>query len=152
MKLQNSILATRPYRASSQNIPPHSTYEIIITQQNPDVPDVEISPSRARTLYVQDVPGVKVTTSGVTSLADAESKTSYTHGSNSQRFRSYEVWKKLERKEEHFAFIDYYFLLLLISYRFVVQHELNVRSVIHLLKILYSVRFAMVAESGAAEV
>jgi len=26
-----------------------------------------------------------------------------------------EVWKKLERKEEHFAFIDYYFLLLLIS-------------------------------------
>ena len=56
-------------------------------------------------IYVQGVPGVKVTTSGVTSLADAESKTSYTHGSNSQRFRSYEVWKKLERKEEYFAFI-----------------------------------------------
>ena len=73
--------------------------------------------------FIQGVPGVKVTTSGVTSLADAESKTSHTHGSNSQRFRSYEVWKKLERKEEHFAFIDYYFLLLLISYRFVVQHS-----------------------------
>jgi len=70
----------------------------------------------------QGVLGVKVTTSGVTSLADAESKTSYTHGSNSQRFRSYEVWKKLERKEEHFAFLDYYFLLL-ISYIFVVQHS-----------------------------
>ena len=74
---------------------------------------------------IQSVPGVKVTTSGVTSLGDGESKTSCTHGSNSQRFRSYEVWKKLERKEEHFAFIDYYFLLLLllISYRFFVQHS-----------------------------
>jgi len=30
------------------------------------------------------VPGVKVITSGVTSLGDAESKTSYTHGSNWQ--------------------------------------------------------------------
>jgi len=29
---------------------------------------------------IQGVPGVKVTTSGVTSLGDAESKTSYTHG------------------------------------------------------------------------
>ena len=57
--------------------------------------------------YIKDVPGVTVTTSGVTSLADAESKTSYTHGSNSHRFRSYEVWKKLERKEEHFALILY---------------------------------------------
>jgi hypothetical protein len=66
---------------------------------------------------MQGVPGVKVTTLGVTSLADAESKTSHTHGSNSQRFRSYEVWKKLERKDEHCAFIEKY------SYRFVVQHS-----------------------------
>jgi hypothetical protein len=57
---------------------------------------------------IQGVPGVKVTTLGVTSLGDAESKTSYTHGSTSQRFRSYEVWKKLERKEKHCAFIEKY--------------------------------------------
>jgi hypothetical protein len=63
---------------------------------------------------IQRVPGVKVTASGVTSLGDAESKTSYTHGFNSQLFRSYGVWKKLERKEEHCAFIEKY------SYRFVV--------------------------------
>jgi hypothetical protein len=42
---------------------------------------------------VQDVPGVKVTTSGFISGVDAESKTSYTHGSNSQKFRSYEFLK-----------------------------------------------------------
>ena len=66
---------------------------------------------------IQSVPGVKVTTSGVTSLGDAESKTSYTRGYNSQRFRSYEVWKKLERKEEHCAFVEKY------SYRFVIQHS-----------------------------
>jgi len=35
-------------------------------------------------------PGVKVTTSGFNSRADYESKMSDTHGSNSQRFRSYE--------------------------------------------------------------
>jgi hypothetical protein len=64
------------------------------------------------TVTIQGVPGVKVTTLGVTSLGDAESKTSYTHGSNLQRFRSSEVWKKLERKEEHCAFIEKY------SYRF----------------------------------
>jgi len=34
--------------ASSQSIPPHSAQKLIITQQSPDV---EISPSRARTLY-----------------------------------------------------------------------------------------------------
>ena len=61
-----------------------------------------------RDVCIHGVPGVKVATSGVTSLGDAESKTSYTHGSNSQRFRSYEVWKKLERKEEHCAFIEKY--------------------------------------------
>ena len=44
-------------------------------------------------LYIQGVPGVKVTTAGVTSLGDAESKTSYTHGSNSQRFWRYEFLK-----------------------------------------------------------
>jgi hypothetical protein len=57
---------------------------------------------------IQGVPGVKVTTSGVTSLGDAESQTSYIHGSNSQRFMSYEVWKKLDRKEEQCAFIEKY--------------------------------------------
>jgi hypothetical protein len=41
------------------------------------------------TAFIQSVPGVKVTTSGFNSRADSESKTSYTHGSNS-RFRSYE--------------------------------------------------------------
>jgi len=41
-------------------------------------------------LYIQGVPGVKVNTSGYNSRADSESKTPYTHGPNSQRFRSYE--------------------------------------------------------------
>ena len=49
---QNTILATRSYRASSHSIPPHSAQKLIITQQNPDV---EISPSRARTLYIVKV-------------------------------------------------------------------------------------------------
>ena len=43
--------------------------------------------------YIQRVPGVKVSTSGFYSRADAESETSYTHWSNSQRFRSYEFLK-----------------------------------------------------------
>jgi len=43
--------------------------------------------------YIQDVPGVKVNNSGFNSTVEAESKTSYTHGSNSQRFRSYEFLK-----------------------------------------------------------
>jgi hypothetical protein len=41
----------------------------------------------------QGVPGVKVITSGFNSRADSESKMPYTHGSNSQRFRSYEFLK-----------------------------------------------------------
>ena len=44
-------------------------------------------------LNTQDVPGVKVTTSWFNSRADSESKLSYTHGSNSQWFRSYEFLK-----------------------------------------------------------
>jgi hypothetical protein len=42
---------------------------------------------------IQGVPGVEVTTSGFNSRADSESKTSYTHGSNSQQFRRYEFLK-----------------------------------------------------------
>jgi len=42
---------------------------------------------------IQGVPGLKVTTSGCNSRADAESKTSYTNGSNWQWFRSYEFLK-----------------------------------------------------------
>ena len=60
-------------------------------------------------IYIYSVPGVKVKTSGFNSRADAESNTSYTHGSNSQRFRSYEFLKhrsKLERKEENCAFME----------------------------------------------
>jgi len=41
-------------------------------------------------LGIQGVPGVKVTISGFNSRADAESKTSYSHGSDWQCFRSYE--------------------------------------------------------------
>ena len=41
-------------------------------------------------IYIQGVPVVKVTISGFNSRADSESKTSYTHGSNLQRFWSYE--------------------------------------------------------------
>jgi len=40
--------------------------------------------------HIHCVPGVKITTCGFNSRAYSESKTSYTHGSNSQRFRSYE--------------------------------------------------------------
>jgi hypothetical protein len=78
-----------------------------------------LAPSNHKQLasHIQGVLGVKVTTLGVISLGNAESKISYTHGSNLQRFRSYEVWKKLERKEENCAFIEKY------SYIFVVQHS-----------------------------
>jgi len=44
-------------------------------------------------MYIQRVPGVKVTTSGFNSRADSQSKTSYTHESNLRRFRSYEFLK-----------------------------------------------------------
>jgi hypothetical protein len=60
-------------------------------------------------IIIQGVPGVKVSISGFNTRADAESKTTYTHGSNSQRFRSYEFLKyinKLEKKEEHCAHIE----------------------------------------------
>ena len=43
--------------------------------------------------HIQVVTGVKVTILGFNSRADSESKTSYTHGSNWQRFRSYEFLK-----------------------------------------------------------
>jgi len=42
---------------------------------------------------IKSVPGIKVTTSGFISRADSESKTSYTLGFNSRRFRSYEFLK-----------------------------------------------------------
>jgi len=44
---------------------------------------------KRKTFIIQGVPGVKVTTSGFNSRADSQSKMSYTHGSNSQRFGSY---------------------------------------------------------------
>jgi len=43
--------------------------------------------------FLQDVPGVKVTTSEFNSRAGSESKTSYTQGSDWQRFRIYEFLK-----------------------------------------------------------
>jgi hypothetical protein len=43
--------------------------------------------------YIQGVPGVKVNILGFTSRADAEAKTSSSHGSNLQQFRSYEFLK-----------------------------------------------------------
>jgi hypothetical protein len=54
---------------------------------HPSMTNSFLSPS------VQGVPGVKVITSGFNSRADAELKTSYTHGSKSQQFRSYEFLK-----------------------------------------------------------
>ena len=42
---------------------------------------------------IQSVLGVKVTTSGFNSRAGSESKTSYTHGSKSQRLRSSGFYK-----------------------------------------------------------
>jgi hypothetical protein len=44
-------------------------------------------------LKLQDVPGVKVNISGFNSRDDAESKTSYTLGSISQRLSNYEFLK-----------------------------------------------------------
>jgi len=58
---------------------------------------------------IQSIPGVKVTASGFNYRADSESKMPYTHGSSSQRFRSYEFLKtvnKLEKEVEHFACIE----------------------------------------------
>jgi len=46
-----------------------------------------------KVISIQGLPGVKVNTLGFNSRADAESKMSYTHGSSSQRFRSYEFLK-----------------------------------------------------------
>jgi hypothetical protein len=43
--------------------------------------------------HIRGVPGIKVTSLGFNSRADSESKTSYTHGSISQQFRSYEFLK-----------------------------------------------------------
>jgi hypothetical protein len=48
---------------------------------------------RRETFIIQDVPGVKVTILGFNSRADSESKISYTHGSNLQRFGSYKFLK-----------------------------------------------------------
>ena len=55
----------------------------------------------AVTVHIQGVPGVKANTSGFNSRVDAQSKTSYTYGSNWQRFRNYEFLKysKETRKE-----------------------------------------------------
>jgi hypothetical protein len=44
-------------------------------------------------ISTKSVPEVEVTASGFNSRADSESKTSYTHGSNSQQLRSYEFLK-----------------------------------------------------------
>ena len=41
--------------------------------------------------HIKGSPGVKVTSSGLNSRADAESKISYTHGSDWQQCRSYEI-------------------------------------------------------------
>ena len=57
--------------------------------------------------FMQGVPGMKVTTSEFNSRADCESKTSYTHGSNSQRFRSYEFLKILKIRKERGALCIY---------------------------------------------
>jgi len=43
---------------------------------------------------LQGVPGVKVTTFGFHYISDSDSNTLYTHGSNLQRFGSYEFLKK----------------------------------------------------------
>jgi len=40
-------------------------------------------------VFSKGAPGVKVTISGFNARKASESKTSYTHGSNSQRFSSY---------------------------------------------------------------
>jgi len=80
-----------------------------------------------RCVYVQDVPEIKVTTLGFNSRADSESKTPYTHESDSQRFRSYEFLKvqqiNLERKEEHCAFIEIFFYIY--SYRLAFSTQAN---------------------------
>jgi len=57
------------------------------------VDNMKFNTQNEECISIQGVPGVKVNTSGFNSRADAESKTSYTHGFNSQRFRSYEFLK-----------------------------------------------------------
>jgi len=63
-------------------------------------------------VYVQGVPGVKVTSSGFNSRADSESETSYTHGSNWQRFKSYGFLKFLKIRKERAALCIYWAVLL----------------------------------------
>ena len=62
--------------------------------------------------YIQSVPGVKVTTSGFNSRVDSGSKTSYTHGSNWQRFGSYEFLIFLKVRKERAALCIYCAMLL----------------------------------------
>jgi len=73
--------------------------------------------------YIQGVPGVN--TSGFNSVADAESKASYTHMwpiRDSSGFTSFQsTVNKLDRKEEHCSFIE--ICCEMYSYRFAVQHS-----------------------------
>ena len=57
------------------------------------VDNVKFNTGKEEWLSIQGVPGFKVSTLGFNSRADAESKTTYTHGPNSQRFRIYEFLK-----------------------------------------------------------
>ena len=58
------------------------------------------------------VPGVKSTTSGFNSRTDSESKTSYTHEPDWQRFRSYEFLKFWKIRKERGALCIYWAILL----------------------------------------
>jgi hypothetical protein len=59
-------------------------------------------------MFIQGVLGVKVNISGFNSRYEAESKTSYAHGSNSQQFRSYELLKYSQKiRKERRAFCIY---------------------------------------------
>jgi len=92
-------IASVLYRKQNANIYVQNTHKIL----------AEIRATLHVELYTQIAPRVKVNTSGFKSRTDAKSKTSYTHGSNSQRSRSYEFLKhsnKLERKDEQCAFIE----------------------------------------------
>jgi hypothetical protein len=101
-----------------RNIFPYISLNIYHTKLEPFRPEIHVNNistliSYLRDIYIyiytQRIPAVKVTTSRFNARADSESKLSYTHGSNSQRFRSYEVLStvnKLEKKEEHCAFIE----------------------------------------------
>jgi hypothetical protein len=91
--------------------------------------------------HIQSVPGIKVTTSGFNSRADSESKTSYTHWSNSQRFRSYECLNFLKIRKEIGALCIYWAMLLDVQLQI---HRSTLKQIVRSVLLLLGCIFSLV--------